>query len=129
MHGAFLSGSLTLTPRDGSDPLTIEQKYFVWTSTYEISRRGQVIVTLTQDLAFFSQAFTLDVPGPNDFTIESTALMGTALRFTRPEEGLVGHAVTEGMLGTVYAVTIEPGQDDALILASIVAIDRILSSD
>src|SRR4051812_48808741 len=66
---AFSIGDkLSMTDRSGHEVAYIAQKLFAWGKTYEVYRDGRLFAVVKKELfTFFKCAFTVDVPGPNDY--------------------------------------------------------------
>ena len=127
---AFSVGNqLSFQDMQGNELAYIRQKLLSFASTYEISRGGQVLATVSKELfTFFSCTFDIDVPGPNDLQAKGDFL-DHQYSFERGSS-IVGRVSKEWFtVSDTYGVQIEPGEDDVLLLASSVVIDMACHAD
>jgi uncharacterized protein YxjI len=70
----------------------------------------------------FGDRFTIDVPGPDDLEMRGNLFDH---EFTISRGGQTVATVSKGWFSMrdIYAVDVAPGQDDLLILASVLALD------
>ncbi len=121
-----IGDKLSFQDMEGRELAYIEQKLWNWSPTYEIQRDGEVFATVKKELfTFFKDKFEVDVPGPNDYTVEGN-LIDHEFHFTRPRGGVVARVSKKFFsLGDHYGVDIVDGEDDVLILATAVVIDQV----
>ena len=81
------------------------------------TRTSGVTVAHLERAGFLSSSFTVDVPGPNDFTIQQRGMVRLHAVVSRAEEGEVARLYHPELLSGDLVIDIEPGQDDALIVA------------
>jgi uncharacterized protein YxjI len=125
VHGKVFSlgGQLSFRDRSGNERAFIKQKLLAWGPTYEIYSRGELRAVVKKALfTFFQCTFTVDVPGPDDLEAKGDFL-DHEYTFTRGDS-LVATASKQWFAWTdTYGVEISEGEDDVLILASVVVID------
>ena len=63
---------LSFQDMTGRELAFISQKLFRFMPCYEITRNGQLFAEVTKEWSWFNKKFTLDVPGPNDYSIEGS---------------------------------------------------------
>jgi hypothetical protein len=72
-------------------------------------------------------SYTLDVPGPNDYTIEQKKVLGLDAEVRRPVDGRVARIHQPSWLSGDLQIDVEPGQD-LLFIAACAAILSALRS-
>lgn len=115
----------TLVMRDmrGQDVATIKRQLIALTPTYTIDRPGVGEAQVRKHfINLFGDHFTIDIPGPHDLEMDGN-LFEHDYRITR--DGKVVATVSKRWIALTdtYGVETEPGEDDALILASVLALD------
>lgn len=125
VDGKVLTLHNTLVLRDlaGNEVATVRRHLISLRPTYTISRQGQEMGEVRKKLISpFIDRYTIDVPGPNDLFIKGSLLEH---EYTISQNDHVVATVSKRWiaLADTYGVDIAPGQDDVLILASILAID------
>ena len=123
--GKFFSFGHDLTFRDmgGQELLRIKQQLLNWGPTFAITQGDTELAVVKKHLfTFFNCKFTVDVPGPDD--LEATgSFLEHDYRFERHGEPVAQVSKQWLTLTDYYGVDIAPGENDALILASVVVID------
>jgi len=117
-EGAWLTNGVTLTDLASGDALELRPKGFALKTLWQVQRDGEVLATF-ESAGWLTQTYTLDVPGPNDFTVQQTSLLGFDVVVTRPVDGQVARVYRPEWLTTDLAIDVEPGQDDLLIVACV----------
>ena len=125
VDGKVLSLRNTLVLRDpaGAEVARVERKLLTIGTRYEISVRGQEIAEVRkQFFTPFREKYTIDIPGPNDLELSGNLLDH---EFTVDRGGQTIATVSKQWftLRDTYGVEIAPGEDDVLILASVLALD------
>ncbi|MFI5272729.1 MAG: LURP-one-related/scramblase family protein [Ktedonobacterales bacterium] len=125
VQGALFSLHGTLEMRDlaGNEVAKISRRLIALTPTYEITRNGVELAEMRKHFFTpFVDRFTIDVPGPNDLEMDGSLLEH---EFNVTQGGkTVAHVSKQWIsLAASYGVDIAPGEDDALILASVLALD------
>lgn len=120
---------LSFQDMQGKELLYIKQQLLSWGPTYEITRDGVPVATVTKELfTLFSCRFVVDVPGPDDLEAKGD--------FMDHEYDFLLHGQTVAKvskewltLTDTYGVDTVTGADDILILASTVVIDAACHPD
>ena len=117
----------TLVMRDlaGNEVATIRQHLVSLRPTFEVTRGGQELAEIRKKLfTFFGERLTIDIPGPDDLEVQGNFLEH---EFTVSRRGEVVATVSKRWISltATYGVDIAPGQDDVLILASVLALDLV----
>lgn len=125
VDGKILSLHNTLVMRDmqGQEVARIQHKLIALRPTYEIQRPGAGNTEIRKRfINLLHDRYVIDVPGPNDMELEGSILEHN---FTIRQGGEVVAVVSKQWISLTdtYGVAISPGQDDVLILASILALD------
>ena len=111
---------LSFQDMDGAELAFISQKLMRWNPTYEIHRNGSKFAEVVKEISFFKSQFTLDVPGPNDYTI-SGSFWEHEFTFER-DEAIVAN-VSKELWSWADTIDVVDGEDDVAILATCVVID------
>ena len=80
---------------------------------------------VTKDWSWFKKSFTLDVPGPNDYSIEG-AFWRHDYQFNRSGRVVADVSKAIWSWSDTYGVDIVDGEDDVAILAACIVIDQVL---
>lgn len=64
--------SLSFQNAQRQEVALIKQKLMSWKPCYQIIIDGQLFAEVIKDWTWFTKQFTLDVPGPNDYTIDGS---------------------------------------------------------
>ena len=113
----------------GNEVARIDQKLLSLGPQYEIIRGGKTVAVVKKHLfTLFRARFTVDVPGPDDLEAQGNFL---AHEYTFERDGREVARVSKKWfsLADTYAVDIDEGEDDVLILASAVVIDLVSHPD
>ena len=107
----------------GNELARIEQKLLSWGPTYEIYRGGQQVATVKKALfTLFRSRFSVDVPGPDDLEAQGDFL-DHEYTFTRGSTTVATVSKRWLSIRDTYAIDINPGEDDILLLACAVVVD------
>jgi uncharacterized protein YxjI len=125
VNGKLFSIHNTIVMRDmaGNEVATIRRHLIALRPTYEISHQGQEVAEVRKHLfSPFIDRFTVDIPGPDDLEIRGSIFEH---EFTIHRAGEVVATVSKRWfsLTDTYGVDVAPDQNDALILASVLALD------
>jgi uncharacterized protein YxjI len=107
----------------GREVAEVHRKLVALRPTYEISVGGQKVADVRKKLFTpLGDRFTIDIPGPDDLEMRGNIFDH---EFTIERGGQPVATVSKRWLSLrdTYAVDIAPGQDDMLILASVLALD------
>lgn len=124
---AFAIGDkLSFQDMQGSELLFIRQKVLSFVPTYWIERDGATLATVTKELfTFVRSRFEVDVPGPDDYHVEGDFLEHE-YAVSRPSRGVVARISKRFFsIRDHYGVDIVPGEDDLLLLATVIVIDQV----
>lgn len=120
---------LSFKDRTGEEVAFIDQKLLSFGPQYEIRRGSETIAIVRKHLfTLFRARFTVDVPGPNDLEARGNFL-DHEYAFERGGREVARVSKKWFSLADTYAVDIDEGEDDVLILASAVVIDLVSHPD
>jgi len=130
IDGAAFSWGDKLSFQDmrGNELACIDQKLLSFMPCYGIYRNGQLFAEVHKEFSWFSKQFSLDVPGPNDYTIEGS-FWDHEYVFIRGGRNVA--IVTRRLfsLTHTYSVEILEGEDAVSILATCIVIDQVLHDE
>jgi uncharacterized protein YxjI len=113
----------------GHEVARIDQKLLSLGPQYEIIRNGKTVAVVKKHLFSLLRArFTVDVPGPDDLEA-SGDFLDHEYSFQRGGREVARVSKKWLSLSDSYAVDIDDGEDDVLILASAVVIDLVSHPD
>ena len=113
----------------GEEVAFIAQKLLSWGPTYEIYRGGDLFAVVKKSLfTLFHCQFTIDVPGPDDYTAEGN-FMDMEYVFSRSAGQVAQVSKRFFSFTDTYGVEIAEGEDDVTILAAAVVIDLCCHGD
>jgi uncharacterized protein YxjI len=101
----------------------VQRKLVAMRPTYQVSIAGQEAAEIRKRLFTpFGDRFTIDVPGPDDLEMSGDLLDH---EFTIGRGGQTVATISKRWFSMrdTYAVEVAAGQDDLLILASVLALD------
>src|SRR6266568_3804964 len=104
----------------------VHRKLAALRPTYEITIDGKDVAEVRQHLFTpFRERLTIDVPGAGDMEISGDLF---SHEFTIQQDGHTAATISKRWLSLTasYAVDIAPGENDLLILASVLALDLAL---
>ena len=109
----------------GRELAYISQELFALRPRYQ---NGTVFAQVVKEFTWFNQTFTLDIPGPNDYTIQGSFWQHDFV-FLRGNRRVA--QVSKRLLSFTdsYGVQIEPGEDVVAILCACIVIDQVLHDD
>lgn len=130
VDGKVFSWGDTLAVLDpgGSEVARIEQKLLSFKPRYEIIRDGRPFAQVVKEWTWFKKRFTLDVPGPNDYTIDGS-FWDHEYTFSRGGRTVAHISKRFWSWSDTYGVDIAEGEDDIAILATCVVIDLVLHDE
>ena len=131
VDGKVMSLHHRLILRDpaGHEAGQVRRKLAALRPTYEISIGGQDVAEVRKHLFTpFGERFTINVRGADDMEIDGNLL---AHEFTIGRDGQTVATVSKRWLTMTasYAVEVAPGEDDLLILASVLALDLAIDAE
>ena len=119
----------TLKIRDmqGNEVAEIQEKMLRVKDTMDIARNGQVIATVKKALITpLRGRFSVNVAGGADMDVDGN-ILGHDFKITQGEREVAEVSKKWFRVRDSYGVDIQPGQDDALLLAVTVVIDQMTS--
>ena len=130
VDGKVLSLHNRLVLRDpaGHEVGQVHRKLAALRPTYEITIDGKDVAEVRRHLFTpFGERFTIDVPGPSDMGMSGDLL---SHEFTIERDGQTVATISKCWLSMTasYAVDVAPGEDDVLILASVLALDLAIDA-
>jgi uncharacterized protein YxjI len=114
---------LVLRDPAGREVARVHRKLIALRPTYEVSVGGREVAEVRKHFFTpFGDRFTIDVPGPDDLEMAGDLFEHD---FTIRRGGRTVATVSKHWpaLRDTYSVEIAPGEDDVLILASVLALD------
>jgi uncharacterized protein YxjI len=120
---------LSFRDASGNELVRIEQKLLSIGPQYAIIRGGETVAVVKKHLfTLFKARFTVDVPGPDDLEAKGDFL-AHEYTFERAGRDVARVSKRWFSLSDSYAVDINEGGDDVLILAASVVIDLVSHPD
>lgn len=125
VNGKLFSVHNTIVMRDmaGNEVATVRRHLLSLRPTYEITHGGQELAEIRKHLFTpFGDRFTVDIPGPDDLEIKGNLFEHD---YTISQSGQTIATVSKRWISLTdtYGVDVAPGQNDALVLASVLALD------
>jgi uncharacterized protein YxjI len=125
VDGKVLTLHNTLLVRDlgGAEVAKVERQLIAIRPTYHITRQGEEIAEVRKKLISpFVDRFTIEIPGPHDLSVTGSLLEH---EYTIKRDNQVVATVSKRWISLTetYGVETAPGEDDLLILASVLALD------
>jgi uncharacterized protein YxjI len=124
-----LRDRLILSDPSGREVGQVHRKLAALRPTYQITVDGKDVAEVRKHLfTAFGDRFTIDVRGAGDMEINGDLLDH---EFTIERDGQTVATISKRWLSvtTSYAVDVAPGQDDVLILASVLALDLAIDAE
>jgi uncharacterized protein YxjI len=120
---------LSIKDRSGAELARINQKLLSIGPQYEIVSGGETVAVVKKHLFTpFRARFTVDVPGPDDLEAKGDFLDHEYV-FERGDRVVARVSKKWFRLADTYAIDIDEGQDDVLLLAAAVVIDLVSHPD
>ena len=119
---------LSFHDTSGNELAFISQKLLAWKPTYQILIDGRVFAEVKKEWTWFKKQFTLDVPGPNDYTINGSFW---SHEFTFERSGRTVATVSKKLWSWTdsYGVEIVDGEDEVAVLCACIVIDQVLHDE
>ena len=125
VDGKVFSLHNTLVVRDmaGHEVARVRRQLIALRPTYRIAVDGHEIAEVRKQLfSPFIDRFTIDIPGPDDLAIKGS-LLEHEYSVRRGDQLVAAVSKAWISLTATYGVDIAPGENDLLILTSILALD------
>lgn len=119
-----LGQKLSFQDMAGTELAFISQRLLSLHKCYEVYRDGALFAEISKEFTFFTDEYTVDVPGPNDYQVNGD-FWQYEYQFLR--DGCAVATVSKKFFSFVdtYGVEIAEGEDDITILATAVVIDLV----
>lgn len=118
-----LRDRLVLRDPQGREVAQVHRKLVALRPTYEITVGGQEVAEVRKHLFTpFGDRFTIDIPGPGDLEMEGN-LFDHEFTIRRGDQTVATVSKRWFSMRDTYAVNVAPGEDDLLVLASVLALD------
>ena len=119
---------LTFQDLEGNELAFISQKLISLRPRYDIVRDGETFAQVVKEYSWLRKKFTLDVPGPNDYTITGSFWQH---EYTFERFGQVVATVSRAVFSwqDTYGIDIVDGEDDISILCTAIVIDQVLHDE
>lgn len=119
---------LSLQDMQGNELAFISQRLLTLMPKYDIYRNGKLFAEVKKEFTWFHKQFALDVPGPNDYTIEGSFWDHEyVFRMGGRNVAVVTRRLFS--LTHTYSVEIMDGEDAVSILATCIVIDQVLHDE
>lgn len=118
-----LHNTIVMSDMAGNEVATVRRHLISLRPTYEITHGGQELAEIRKHLFTpFGDRFTVDIPGPDDLEIKGNLFEHD---YTISQSGQTVATVSKRWISLTdtYGVDVAPGQNDALVLASVLALD------
>ena len=125
VDGKVLSLHHTLVLRDmrGNELATVKKKLIALGQTYVITRQGQEVASVHKKIISpFVDRFTVDIVGGEELHVTGS-IFEHNFTIKRGEQVVTAVSKQWISLTDTYGVDIAPGQDDLLLLTTVLAID------
>jgi len=130
VKGKFFSwgDNLSFQKADGTELAQIRQKLMSFMPKYEIYIGCKYFARIVREFSWFKKRFTLDVPGPNDYTIRGD-FWNYEYEFERSNRIVATVSRKFWSWTDTYGVNIVKGEDDISILAAVVVVSLCNQDD
>jgi uncharacterized protein YxjI len=118
-----LRNRLVVLDPEGGEVAQVHRKLVAMRPTYLVTIAGQKAAEVRKRLFTpFGDRFVIDVPGPDDMEMRGD-LLDHEFTIRRGDQTVATISKRWFSMRDVYAVDVAPGEDDLLILASVLALD------
>jgi uncharacterized protein YxjI len=118
-----LRNRLIIRDPDGREVAQVHRKLATLRPTYKVTVGGEEAAEVRKRLFTpFVDRFTIDLPGPDDLEMTGD-LLDHEFTIRRGDQVVATVSKRWFSVRDTYAVDVAPGQDDLLILASVLALD------
>jgi uncharacterized protein YxjI len=118
-----LHDRLVLRDPEGNEVAQVHRKLVSLRPTYKVTVGGQEAAEVRKHLFTpFGDRFTIDVPGPDDLEMRGN-LLDHEFTIQRGDQTVATVSKRWFSVRDTYAVDVAAGEDDLLILASVLALD------
>lgn len=123
-----LGDKLSFKDTAGNELAYISQKLLSLKKTYEIYTGGQLFANVVKEWSLFKDKFTVDVPGPNDYSVTGS-FWDSEYTFERQGREVARVSKAYFSWSDTYGIDIDDDEDDITILATAVVIDLVCHDD
>lgn len=116
--------NLSFQNMEGEEILKIKQTMITWMPKYELIEGDMVIAVLEKEFSWLKKRFTLDIPGPNDYTIHGD-FWEHEFSFDRFDKSVANVSKDIFKMADTYGVSIDEEEDHELILATVAVVNLI----
>jgi uncharacterized protein YxjI len=99
-----------------------------WKPRFRIQIPGRLIAEMVREFSWLKQTFTLDIPGPNDYTIDGS-FWCHEYQFRHKDREIALVSKEMWRWSDSYGVQIVEGEDDVAILCACIVIDQIIQQE
>ncbi len=119
---------LSMHDSSGAEVARIKQTLFSFKPRYQIIINGQMFAEVVKEFSWFKSKFTLDVPGPNDYTITGS-FWEHEFNFERSGRTVARISKRAWSWTDSYGIDIDDGEDAVSILCACIVIDQVLHDE
>lgn len=119
-----IKDKLTFSDMQGNELAYISQKLMSFKKKYMIYRDGRLFAEVIKELSLFKDKYTVDIPGPNDYSVNGK-FWDHEYHFHRRGQEVAHVSKAYFALTDTYGIDIDKGEDDITILATAVVIDLV----
>ena len=125
-HALALTEKLSLVDTSGATVGMLRRRMIGLTETWDLYKGHSVFATISKDMFnLLRDGFTIDVPGPNDYTVRGSFL-DHEYAFYRGKQQVAQVSRAWFTMVHTYGVDIVEGADVTTILATAIVIDRVV---
>lgn len=125
-HLIGLTNKLSIYDADGNAVGMLRKRIVSLRTVYDLYRDGTLFASISKDLlTMFRDSFTVDVPGPNDYSV-SGSFLDHDYRFDRRGKTVATVSKAWFSFADSYGVEVVDGEDAVTILSTVIVIDQIL---
>lgn len=126
VKGAVFSwgDKLSFMDAEGRELAYIAQRMFSWGKAYEVSVGGAPFAEIRKEFTFFSDKYTVDVPGPNDYEVRGD-FWDHEYTFFRRDVPVAQVSKRFFAWSDTYGIELYAGSEPLPALATAVVIDLI----
>ena len=119
-----LGDKLSFQDMNGNELAYIAQKLISLKKTYYVYQNDQLFAEIIKEWSFFKDNYTVDIPGPNDYSVKGN-FWDHEFTFIRNGQEVATVSKAYFSLRDTYGIDIIEGENDILILATAVVIDLV----
>lgn len=119
-----IGDKLSFQDMHGNELAYIAQRVLSFRSRYEIHRDGRLFAEIVKEITFFKDRFTVDIPGPNDYSVQGD-FFSHEYAFIRQGREVAHASKAYFSIRDRYGIDIDDGEDPVTILATAIVIDLV----